>query len=157
MHLVQSGILVQKNTDNLFDRYLKGDKEAITAEQIAGYESFKQYSYATCHAGLNLGGLSYKYIGLRKNYFENRGTPLTEEDYGRGKQEEDTFFGHRFKTPGLRNVALTTPYFHDATQATLLDTVNTMIEYQTKKNITPKESKQIIEFLNSLTEKIPQK
>ncbi len=143
--------------NSAFDRYLKGDKDAMTAEQIAGYELFKQYSCATCHAGINLGGISYEYMGLRKDYFEDRGTALTEEDYGRGKQEEDTFFDHRFKTPGLRNVALTAPYFHDATQTTLLDAVNAMVKYQTKKDITPDESKQIVEFLNTLTGEIPQK
>ncbi len=143
--------------NSAFDRYLKGDKEAMTTEQIAGYELFKQYSCATCHAGINLGGLSYEYMGLRKDYFTDRGTELTEEDYGRGKQEEDSFFDHRFKTPGLRNVALTAPYFHDATQATLLDAVNAMVEYQTKKDITPEESEKIVEYLNTLTGEIPQK
>lgn len=143
--------------NSAFDRYLKGDKEAMTAEQIAGYELFKEYSCATCHAGVNLGGLSYEHMGLRKNYFEARGTELTEEDYGRGKQEEAIFFDHRFKTPGLRNVALTAPYFHDATQATLLDAVNAMVEFQTKEDITPKESEKIVEFLNTLTGEIPQK
>ncbi len=142
--------------NSAFDRYLKGDKEAMTAEQIIGYELFKQYSCATCHAGVNLGGLSYEHMGLRKDYFADRGTELTEEDYGRGKQEEDTFFDHRFKTPGLRNVALTAPYFHDATQATLLDAVNAMVKYQTKHIVTTDEAKQIVEYLNSLTGNIPQ-
>ena len=142
--------------NSAFDRYLKGDKEAMTAEQIIGYELFKQYSCATCHAGVNLGGLSYEHMGLRKDYFADRGTELTEEDYGRGKQEEDTFFNHRFKTPGLRNVALTAPYFHDATQATLLDAVNAMVKYQTKHIVTTDEAKQIVEYLNSLTGNIPQ-
>ncbi len=143
--------------NSAFDRYLKGDKESMTADQITGYKLFKQYSCATCHAGVNLGGLSYEYMGLRKNYFADRGTELTEEDYGRGKQEEDSFFDHRFKTPGLRNVALTAPYFHDATKATLLDAVNAMIEYQTKKDITLEESEKIVEYLNSLTGEIPVK
>lgn len=143
--------------NSAFDRYLKGDKDAMTAEQIVGYELFKQYSCATCHAGVNLGGLSYEHMGLRKDYFADRGTELTEEDYGRGKQEENTFFDHRFKTPGLRNVSLTAPYFHDATQATLLDAVNAMVKYQTKEKITPEESEQIVEFLNALTGEIPQK
>ena len=140
-----------------FDLYLKGNKEAMTEEQILGYELFKQYSCATCHAGVNLGGLSYEYMGLHNNYFEARGTELTEEDYGRGKQEESTFFDHRFKTPGLRNVALTAPYFHDATQATLLDAVNAMVEYQTSEKIKPEEAEKIVDFLNTLTGKIPQK
>jgi cytochrome c peroxidase len=143
--------------NSAFDLYLKGNAEAMTAEQIAGYEAFKENSCATCHAGLNFGGLTYEYMGTRAEYFADRGTELTEEDYGRGKQEECAFFDHRFKTPGLRNVALTAPYFHDATQATLLDAVNAMVKYQTNKTISEKEAEQIVDFLNALTGEIPVK
>ena len=143
--------------NSAFDRYLKGDKEALTEQQILGYELFKQNSCATCHAGINLGGLTYEFMGTHKDYFATRGTELTEEDYGRGKQEEDVFFDHRFKTPGLRNVALTAPYFHDATQATLLDAVNAMAEYQTDNHLTDEEAEAIVEYLNTLTGEIPTK
>jgi cytochrome c peroxidase len=143
--------------NSAFDRYLKGDKEALTEQQILGYELFKQNSCATCHAGVNLGGLTYEFMGTHKDYFAARGTELTEEDYGRGKQEEDAFFDHRFKTPGLRNVALTAPYFHDATQATLLDAVNAMAEYQTDNHLTNEEAEAIVEYLNTLTGEIPAK
>ena len=143
--------------NSAFDRYLKGDKEALTEQQILGYELFKQNSCATCHAGVNLGGLTYEFMGTHKDYFATRGTELTEEDYGRGKQEEDVFFDHRFKTPGLRNVALTAPYFHDATQATLLDAVNAMAEYQTDNHLTDEEAQAIVEYLNTLTGEIPTK
>jgi cytochrome c peroxidase len=143
--------------NSAFDRYLKGDKEALTEQQILGYELFKQNSCATCHAGVNLGGLTYEFMGTHKDYFAARGTELTEEDYGRGKQEEDVFFDHRFKTPGLRNVALTAPYFHDATQATLLDAVNAMADYQTDNHLTDEEAQAIVEYLNTLTGEIPTK
>ena len=143
--------------NSAFDRYLKGDKEALTEQQILGYELFKQNSCATCHAGVNLGGLTYEFMGTHKDYFATRGTELTEEDYGRGKQEEDVFFDHRFKTPGLRNVALTAPYFHDATQATLLDAVNAMAEYQTDNHLTDEEAQAIVEYLNTLTGERPTK
>ncbi len=143
--------------NSTFDRYLKGDKEALTEQQILGYELFKQNSCATCHAGVNLGSLTYEFMGTHKDYFAARGTELTEEDYGRGKQEEDVFFDHRFKTPGLRNVALTAPYFHDATQATLLDAVNAMAEYQTDNHLTDEEAQAIVEYLNTLTGEIPTK
>lgn len=143
--------------NSAFDRYLKGEKDALTPEQIDGYELFKNNSCATCHAGINFGGLTYEYMGTRKDYFADRGTELTEEDYGRGKQEESLFFDHRFKTPGLRNVALTAPYFHDATQATLLDAVNAMVKYQTNESISNEEAEQIVDFLNTLTGEIPTK
>ena len=140
-----------------FDRYLKGDKEAMTAEQIQGYQLFKENSCATCHAGVNLGGLTYEFMGTHEDYFAARGTELTEEDYGRGKQEEDPFFDHRFKTPGLRNVALTAPYFHDATQATLHEAVNAMAKYQTDYHLTEEETQMIVDYLNALTGDIPEK
>ena len=143
--------------NSAFDRYLKGDKEAMTSEQIEGYKLFKEKSCATCHAGVNLGGITYEFMGTHKDYFAARGTELTEEDYGRGKQEEDKFFDHRFKTPGLRNVALTAPYFHDATQATLHDAVNAMTEYQTDYNLTEEETEKIVDYLNALTGEIPAK
>lgn len=138
-----------------FDRYLTGDKEALTADQIAGYELFKKHECATCHAGTILGGQSYEYMGLKEDYFAARGTELTEEDYGRGKQEESAYYDHRFKTPGLRNVALTAPYFHDATQATLADAVTAMMTYQVGLTLTEEETRQMVAFLESLTGEMP--
>ena len=137
------------------DRYLTGDKEALTADQIAGYELFKKHECATCHAGTILGGQSYEYMGLKEDYFAARGTELTEEDYGRGKQEESAYYDHRFKTPGLRNVALTAPYFHDATQATLADAVTAMMTYQVGLTLTEEETRQMVAFLESLTGEMP--
>ena len=104
-----------------FDKYLKGDKTAMNADEIAGYELFKKYDCATCHVGENLGGQSYELMGIKRDYFADRGTELTIEDNGRYKETKDERDRHRFKVPGLRNVALTSPYYHDATQATLED------------------------------------
>ena len=62
-----------------FDKWLQGDDEALTAEQLEGYELFKKYDCATCHNGQNLGGLSYELMGLRNHYFADRGLELTHE------------------------------------------------------------------------------
>ncbi len=140
-----------------FDLYLKGDETAINDMEKAGYELFKSNNCATCHAGINMGGLSYDYIGLKEDYFAARGTELTEEDYGRGKQEEDTYYDHRFKTPGLRNIALTAPYFHDATQKTLSEAVTAMMRYQIGENLSDEETEQMVSFLETLTGEIPAK
>lgn len=51
-----------------FDRYLKGQKDAITENEIAGYELFKKYDCATCHVGEILGGKSYELIGVQHDY-----------------------------------------------------------------------------------------
>lgn len=137
--------------NSAFDRYLKGDKLAINDQERMGYELFKQNNCATCHAGENLGGHTYEFMGLTENYFADRNMDLTEEDNGRFKQTQNEYDRHRFKVPGLRNIELTAPYFHDGTLATLEEAVNHMIKYQTKKKITTEENDAIVAFLKSLT------
>ena len=134
-----------------FDKWLRGDDAALTAEELTGYELFKQYSCATCHVGPNLGGMSYELMGLRRHYFEARGTELTEEDNGRYKQTQQERDRHRFKVPGLRNVELTWPYYHDGTRATLEAAVEDMARYQSDVDITEAETKAIVAFLRTLT------
>ena len=134
-----------------FDKWLRGDDTALTAEQLRGYELFKEYSCATCHVGQNLGGQSYELMGLRRHYFEARGTELTEEDNGRFKQTQEERDRHRFKVPGLRNVELTWPYYHDGTRETLEEAVADMARYQSDVDITEEESADIVSFLRTLT------
>ena len=134
-----------------FDKYLRGDDTAITAEELQGYELFKKYNCATCHVGKNLGGESYELMGLRKHYFADRGLALTEEDNGRFKQTGVERDRHRFKVPGLRNVALTWPYYHDGTRTSLKEAVCDMGTYQSGVELTDEEEDLIVAFLNSLT------
>ena len=134
-----------------FDKWLRGDDEALTADEIEGYELFKQYGCATCHAGVNLGGLSYELMGLRNHYFADRGLDLTEEDNGRFKQTQQERDRHRFKVPGLRNVALTWPYYHDGTRQTLEEAVRDMAHYQSDVDLTDEQTAKIVAFLNTLT------
>ena len=134
-----------------FDKYLRGDNSAITAEELQGYELFKKYNCATCHVGKNLGGESYELMGLRKHYFADRGLALTEEDNGRFKQTGVERDRHRFKVPGLRNVALTWPYYHDGTRTSLKEAVCDMGTYQVGVLLTNEEEDLIVAFLNTLT------
>lgn len=134
-----------------FDKYLKGDETAMSAEEIAGYELFKEYSCATCHAGENLGGQTYELMGIKQDYFTDRGLELTNEDNGRYKETQNERDRHRFKVPGLRNIALTAPYFHDGTRKTLDEAVADMAKYEVGETLTPQEVEQIVAFLNTLT------
>lgn len=134
-----------------FDRYLKGDEGAITAEELSGYELFKKYDCATCHIGPNLGGLSYELMGLRNHYFADRGLELTEEDNGRYKETMQERDRHRFKVPGLRNIELTWPYYHDGTRNTLEEAVRDMAIYQSGVTLTEAEIAQMTSFLRTLT------
>lgn len=134
-----------------FDKYLKGDMAALTTEELAGYDLFKKYNCATCHVGENMGGQSYELLGIKQDYFADRGTELTVEDNGRFKETKNERDRYRFKVPGLRNVALTAPYFHDATQATLEDAVRAMGKYEVGVDLSQQEVKQIVAFLQTLT------
>ena len=140
--------------DSRFDLYLKGDETALSAEELNGYALFKKYDCATCHAGQNLGGLSYELMGLRADYFGDRGLELTIEDNGHYKETSLERDRHRFKVPGLRNVELTWPYFHDGTRATLEEAVRDMAIYQTGVKLNENEIGDITSFLRTLTGKV---
>ena len=137
--------------DSRFDKWLRGDDSALTADELAGYQLFKEYDCATCHVGPNLGGQSYELMGLRKHYFEDRGLELTIEDNGRFKETQLERDRHRFKVPGLRNNEHTWPYYHDCTRLTLEDAVRDMGTYQSGVEMTQKEVDQVTAFLKTLT------
>lgn len=133
-----------------FDRYLKGDAEAITAEELEGYNLFKKYNCATCHVGPILGGQSYELMGQYADYFAARGTELTVEDNGRFKETSIERDRHRFKVPGLRNVALTAPYFHDGTEPELKEAVCKMGTYQVGVELEDEVEDKIVAFLKAI-------
>ena len=134
-----------------FDKWLLGDDNALTAEELRGYELFKENSCATCHAGVNLGGESYELMGLRRHYFNERGLELTDEDNGRYKQTQEERDRHRFKVPGLRNVELTWPYYHDGSRLTMDEAVRDMALYQCDVELAEGDVQDIVAFLRTLT------
>lgn len=101
--------------------------------------------------GANLGGESYELMGQYADYFADRGAELTVEDNGRNKETALERDRHRFKVPGLRNVALTAPYFHDGTEPELKEAVCKMGTYQVGVSLTDAEEEKIVAFLESLT------
>jgi cytochrome c peroxidase len=136
-----------------FDKYLKGDANAITEVEKIGYQKFKQYGCVACHQGMNVGGNMFQTFGAMGDYFKNRGQE-TKADLGRynvTKQEADK---HVFRVPSLRNVALTAPYFHDGTAKTLEEAVDVMFKYQLGRSAPKEDKDQIIQFLNTLTGQI---
>jgi len=134
-----------------FDRFLRGDTQALSAEEQAGYLLFKNYGCISCHQGVNLGGNMYQSFGTMGDYFAQRGLPVNQTDWGRFNitgQEADKFV---FKVPGLRNIALTAPYFHDGSVKTLEESVQIMGRYQLGRLLSAQDSAQISAFLRSLT------
>lgn len=133
-----------------FDRYLRGDKNAISAAEKAGYAAFKQYGCIACHQGVNVGGNMFQKFGIMGDYFAKRGNPTTH-DLGRylvTHLERDRYV---FKVPGLRNVATTAPYFHDGSAKTLEEAVDVMFRYQLGRVASAEDKKSIVLFLGTLT------
>jgi cytochrome c peroxidase len=133
-----------------FDKYLRGDANAISAAEKAGYAKFKQYGCVACHQGVNVGGNMFQKFGVMGDYFAKRGNP-TQADLGRyliTKVESDKYV---FKVPSLRNIALTAPYFHDASAKTLDEAVDIMFRYQLGRVASKEDKEAIIRFLNTLT------
>ena len=92
----------------------------------------------------------FQKFGVMGDYFARRGKP-TEADLGRYLVTGDDNDKHVFKVPSLRNVALTAPYFHDATAKTLEDAVDVMFRYQLGRLASREDKAAIVKFLNTLT------
>jgi len=137
-----------------FDRWLEGDKSALSREELAGYEAFKSVGCIACHQGRNVGGNMFQRFGVFGSYLTERGK-LTEADMGRfavtGK-EADRFV---FRVPSLRNVELTAPYFHDGSAQSLEDAVRVMARVQLGRPLADDEVGRIVAFLKTLTGKLP--
>jgi len=133
-----------------FDRYLRGERNAISDEEKAGYAKFKHYGCVACHQGVNIGGNMFQKFGVMGDYFAKRGSP-TEADLGRYLATGDEEDKHVFKVPSLRNVALTAPYFHDASAKTLADAVDVMFRYQLGRAASRGDKEAIVKFLHTLT------
>ena len=136
-------------TPSRFDRYLRGDKAAITAEEQQGYQLFKSYGCIACHQGVNVGGNMYQVFGVIGDYFKKRGG-VNDADLGRYNVTKSEADKHVFKVPSLRNVALTAPYFHDGSAATLDAAVDVMFRFQLGRPAPAKDKELIVKFLRSL-------
>jgi cytochrome c peroxidase len=128
-----------------FDKWLKGDKKALNANEVAGYKLFKESGCVACHNGPAVGGNSYQKMGVVEAY------KTASKAEGRSAvtgKDADRF---NFKVPTLRNVELTYPYFHDGEAATLKQAVETMGRIQLGKKFTDDENARIVAFLKTLT------
>jgi len=112
-----------------FDKYLRGDENAITPQAKKGYSLFKSYGCVTCHQGMLVGGNLFQSLGVFGDYFADRGN-IAKADLGRYNVTQDDVDRHVFKVPSLRNVILTAPYLHDGNAATLDRAIKLMGKYQ---------------------------
>ena len=133
-----------------FDQYLRGDEEALTAEEKEGWELFKASGCVACHVGQAMGSQSFERMGLKADYFAERGN-VQEVDNGLSNFTKKDADQHKFKVPTLRNIALTYPYFHDGQTIDLKDAVKIMSRYQEGSEFTDEEAGKVTAFLKTLT------
>ncbi len=142
-----------------FDSYLKGNHQALSAQAKQGLKTFIETGCAGCHSGVTVGGQSFQKFGITQDYWLVTGSTEKEafKGYDKGrfqdtKNEADAFM---FKVPQLRNVAMTPPYFHDGTAATLPQAVRIMAQLQLGKQLSDTQVADIVSFLESLTGEVP--
>ncbi|MBE9041134.1 cytochrome-c peroxidase [Oscillatoriales cyanobacterium LEGE 11467] len=133
-----------------FDRYLRGDENAISDDAKAGYNLFKSYGCITCHQGMLVGGNMFQKVGIFGDYFADRGNVI-KSDLGRYNVTQDDSDRHVFKVPSLRNITRTAPYFHDGNPKTLDEAIKLMGQYQLGVDLPQEDVDLIMQFLITLT------
>ncbi len=140
--------------DTRFDRHEAGDAAALTDAEKRGYEIFKGKGACTnCHVGGLLSDTLYHNVGI--------GMGAAEPDLGRGKVTKNEKENGAFKTPTLRDISRTAPYFHDGSVKTLEEAVDLMArggidnpwldrERLADHKLTAAERSDLVAFLRSL-------
>ncbi len=137
--------------DSPFDRFLKGDTRALGAQEQKGLGLFIEKGCVGCHGGMNLGGQGYFPFGL----VERPSDQIMAGDKGRfavtGTQSDE----YVFKSPSLRNIALTAPYFHSGRVWALREAVAIMGSSQLGIELSTEEADLITVFLQSTNGVLP--
>src|SRR6516162_4560332 len=104
--------------------YLNGQSDALSVTARAGLKKFINTGCVMCHSGVGVGGSMYQKFGVAEDYWLATGS--TNTDKGRFDVTKDPADLYVFRVPSLRNVAMTPPYFHDGSVATLTEAVRVM-------------------------------
>ena len=141
-------------TPSRWDKYLRGDINALSVPERVGLQTFIDKGCVACHSGMGLGGDTFQKFGLVKGpywkYIDAKNHNIGIADIT--KKEEDQNF---FRVASLRNVAKTAPYFHTGTVKDLHEAVRVMGEIQLGKTLSSEEIDNIVVFLNALTGEVP--
>jgi cytochrome c peroxidase len=137
-----------------FDEYLAGKTEALSETAQRGLRTFMDSGCTACHNGVNVGGGMFRKFGVVEDYWKETGSQ--EVDKGRFDVTHNPSDMYVFKVPGIRNIAMLPPYFHDGSVKTLPKAVRIMAKVQLGKTLSDQQTNEIVAFLGSLTGKLPQ-
>lgn len=122
--------------DSLYDRFLAGKRSALTPAARRGMQLFDAQGCSNCHHGRDLTNDSLHALGVSM-----------PQDRGLFEKTGDKADDGRFRTPSLRNVAVTGPYLHDGSARTMADAIR-----QHGASLTDAQMADMIAFLESLTD-----
>lgn len=147
--------------NSALDRYLNGDKKAMTEDQLKGMEKFGSIGCISCHSGANFSGPA---LPVGTGFFMKFPTFPSKEyeqkykfsaDLGRFAVTKNAADKNMWRVPTLRNIALTAPYFHNGRVHTLEEAVRVMGKVQLNRDLSDEDVKHLVAFLNSLTGEFP--
>ena len=133
--------------DARFDKFLRGQQSALSASEQRGLGYFMEKGCVECHGGVNMGGEDYFPFGV----VERPVTAIMGHDKGRFTVTQSDDDEYVFKSPSLRNIALTAPYFHSGKVWSLKEAVEVMGSAQLGISLSKQEIDDINTFLNSTT------
>jgi cytochrome c peroxidase len=145
-----------------YDRYVQGDKKALTASAKRGLEAVQRVGCMSCHSGPLFSGPE---LPEGQGYFQK--FPLIHDaelearygfakDPGRFEVTRKAEDRNLWRVPTWRNVALTAPYFHNGSVKRLDEAVRIMAKTQLGRKLEQAEVDDIVAFLNSLTGEFPE-
>ncbi|WP_298217755.1 cytochrome c peroxidase [Halothiobacillus sp.] len=146
-----------------YDRYVKGEKQAMTKQQVKGMETFARVGCASCHSGAAFSGpmlsnngkpFQMKFPTFSDSAYVSKYN--LDKDMGRFEVTKSESDKHMFKVATLRNIELTAPYFHNGSVKTLDEAVKVMGKVQLNKDLSDDEVKDIVAFLHALTGEFPE-
>jgi len=133
--------------DSRFDKYLKGDKNALNKTEKEGLGLFMGKGCSICHGGVNMGGQGYYPFGV----VERPEAEILQGDKGRFKVTHLKSDEYVFKAPSLRNIEITPPYFHSGQVWNLKEAIIIMGSAQLGIQLTNSEANEIVSFLKTTT------
>jgi cytochrome c peroxidase len=135
-------------TPSRWDRYLRGEENALNRGEKAGLKKFVAAGCAACHNGAYVGGEQYQKLGIVQPWADS-------SDPGRYKVTKSDADRLLFKVPSLRNIEKTAPYFHNGSVGSLEQAVQLMARHELGKDLEPGDTSAIVAWLKALTGKIP--
>jgi len=151
--------------DSPVDRFLKGDRTALSARAQRGMKLFDRLGCVSCHSGpiysghiVKEGFLFYpwnlqKFPTFRGSTYETKYE--LAKDLGRFEVTKNVRDRHMFRIPSLRNIALTAPYMHNGKVPNLEEAIRVMAKVQLDKELEDEQVKDLAAFLEGLTGRLP--